>query len=253
MMGSTDVDLALVHQLASGLLADTYRAREVGTGLARYRDEQPSHRVTLDGFWLYKHEVTNGQFRMFRPDHELRKYDRHWAGPSLDADRQPVMKVSWTDADTYAQAAGVRLPTEAEWEYACRAGTATVFPWGNDAAEAAQHANVSDQSNRAVLGTKWAHAGNDRFPVSAPVGSLAANTFGLCDMIGNVSEWCADGYSMGRYASAQELHGPAAGTHRVVRGGAWDCELSSCRSADRSAVQPDHRGVSLGFRCAVSP
>ena len=142
-----------------------------------------------------------------------------------------MVRVSWKEARGFAEwlsgrgEGRFRLPTEAEWEYAARAGTRTERFWGNDANAACRYANVYDRRGESVLGFDWSHHDcADGYAVSAPVGSFEPNGFGLRDMLGNVWEWVRDRYGGKYYASAsrQNPHGPSAGSERVGRGGGWN-------------------------------
>ncbi|HWU64557.1 MAG TPA: formylglycine-generating enzyme family protein [Ensifer sp.] len=166
-----------------------------------------------------------------------------------DSGRHPVVHVSHQDAQAYCLWAGRALPTEAEWEYAARAGHAgRRFPWGNELEPEGQHmANVwqGDFPGR--------NTGADGWLATAPVGSYPANDFGLYDMIGNVWEWCADWYDRDYYRNspASDPVGPGAGNRRVARGGSYLCHRSYCeryRAAARSSNTPDSTACNLGFR-----
>ena len=165
-------------------------------------------------------------------------------------DDHPVVCVSWEDAQAYvawlnrqAPGAGYRLPSEAEWEYAARAGSTTAFPWGDDANAGCVHMNGVD---RTVLQSypDWnAIACSDGALHSAAVGSYRPNAFGLHDMIGNVSEWVED-CTTASYDAA-----PATPCdRRIVRGGAWGSTAANLRTADRFRQPPGHRDDSIGIR-----
>ena len=190
----------------------------------------------------------------------------------------PVVNVSWNDAVTFcnwlsrqegkqeyyriagttvtiAGGNGYRLPTEAEWEYACRAGTITRYPHGNDPEGLTKAANTWD----ALAKTKFPNHqnflnGNDGFAFTAPVERFAPNNFGLYDMIGNAAEWCGDWYTKDYETLAtDDPVGPSSGSNRVFRGGSWFSIAVSCRSALRSSYSPDSRSCDLGFRLAAVP
>jgi formylglycine-generating enzyme required for sulfatase activity len=154
-------------------------------------------------------------------------------------DRCPVEMVTWTDAKNYCQRVGKRLPTEAEWEYAARAGSTTEWSWGRDPGEADAYA----WNNGA-----W-FDGNSHAKIH-PVGELQPNAWGLYDMFGNVCEWTSDWYGE-RYSARSKRNptGPKSGSRRVVRGGGWHCSPAQLRSADRSHVDPGWGDFFLGFRC----
>lgn len=204
-------------------------------------DETPAHRVQISqGFWLGKYEVTQGQWQAVMG-----------ANPSYfpnDA-RQPVETVSWEDCQTFIRklnekgAGTFRLPTEAEWEYACRAGTNTRFFSGDSLTP--NQANFHDETATQQIGSH------------SPVGQYPANTWGLHDMHGNVSEWCSDWYAEDYYAGSPAVDppGPAAGEYRVLRGGSWHSNdnVWECRSANRNYQYPTDAGSGIGLRLACMP
>ncbi len=199
-------------------------------------DESPVHEVELESFWMGRYEVTNAQFRKFRSSHDSGEYD----GVRLDGDNQPVVNVSWEDAKAFCDWLENRtgqpftLPTEAQWEYACRAGTHTRFHFGDSSSQLGDYAC-------------W-----DSGATFCPVGQKRPNKFGLYDMSGNVWEWCLDWY--GEYTSelSKNPTGPTSGESRVIRGGFWDSYPSSCRSASRDKSD-ESRSIIIGFRPAFSP
>ncbi|CAK8711227.1 hypothetical protein KKHLCK_00220 [Candidatus Electrothrix laxa] len=230
---------------------------EVGQGDydSYFEDELPRHKVCVDDFWMAKYEVTNRQFRLFRPEHDSGEYK----GKSLNGEKQPVVEVSREDARDYAvwlarqSGKKIRLPTEAEWEYAARAGTDTARFWGDAADDACRYANVADQTAKKSWPDWTIHNCDDGYAVSASIGSFWANAFGLHDMLGNVWEWCADWYGEDYYASSSKDNptGPSSGSYRVIRGGSWYDDPGCVRSANRSRSTPDRRGNGLGFRLAL--
>jgi formylglycine-generating enzyme required for sulfatase activity len=202
--------------------------------------ERPVHLVYLDAFYIDVNEVTNAQYKKFMlaTGHPAPLY---WADPKFNAPDQPVVGVSWEDAQAYCKWAGKRLPTEAEWEKAARGGLlGNRYPWGNDIS--------GDNANYEGTG------GKDIWDRPAPVGSFAPNGYGLYDMVGNAWEWCADWYDSGYYAKSpkQNPKGPDSGGWRVLRGGSWTFNTSYLRCAYRSG---DYAGPStthdfVGFRCS---
>jgi len=226
----------------------------------RDADEEPLHEVCLDGFWMGRTEVTNAQYRQFDPGHRSGAYQ----GLTLDGETQPAVHVSWHDARAFARwlsrANGVgddyRLPTEAEWEYACRAGTSTARFWGDSPDLACRFANVHDKTSRDRFSFGWScHECVDGYAVAAPVGRFPANRFDLSDMLGHVSDWCHDSYDTDAYRQA-DRNGPGTpegGKARVFRGGSWDYSPGSVRCANRNEGDPDRRSSNLGFRLVREP
>lgn len=202
-------------------------------------DSERQHEVCVEGFWMGKYEVTNGQYRKFKPAHDSGQYD----GRSLNADDQPVVRVGWHDATAYAEwlsrqtGRHYRLPAEAQWEYAARAGTNTAYWWGNDIGR--------NRANCAGCGSQW--DGRQ----SAPVGSFDPNLWGLHDTVGNVWEWTCSVFSKDYGGSEERCAGQDdAGGKRVVRGGSWLYGPGDLRSAGRSWFSADARTTYLGFRLA---
>ena len=158
--------------------------------------------------------------------------------------------MSWEDAKAYCEQYGKRLPTEAEWEYAARAGTSTRNWWGNDPPGSRRVANIADVSTKDLFNNYLASY-NDGFVRTAPVGTMAANPWGLFDMIGNVWEWTADWYGEDYYSQSSQRNpkGPETGDYRVVRGGSWNNQPFNSRSAYRGGGHPSVRNVTFGFRC----
>lgn len=239
-------------------------------------------------FYLGVHETTVGDFRAFC---QATGHETH-SGVGYDAQRQsfvvsdprynwedagwpqtgrhPVVNVSWFDAAAFCrwlsqkEGRGYRLPTEAEWEYACRAGTTTHFYSGDDEASLRDMANVADTSFKRRLAPIFRQPGyhdytanwDDGFPFTAPVGSFRPNRFGLYDMHGNVQEWCADWYAQDYYRKSpqEDPPGPATGQTRVKRGGDWVDYPIICRSSfRRSEVPPGSLAHFIGFRVACEP
>ncbi len=168
----------------------------------------------------------------------------------------PVESATWIEADIFCTKVGKRLPTEAEWEYAARAGSTTNFYWGDEFDP--EQANYCDKSCSANLRDE---NNFDGFAFTAPVGSFPANPWGLYDMAGNVSEWVADWMEINYYrlSDKQDPKGPArservmhGGTNnKVFRGGSWTTSPFDLRSSNRKAMWVDYRIDSLGFRCAA--
>lgn len=216
--------------------------KEVG----RYDNEGPQHSVTISGFYMGKYEVTQAQWRAVASlpivNTSLSSNISYFKGDNL-----PVERVTWEEAiefcDRLSRATGktYRLPTEAEWEYACRAGTTTAFAFGDSLS--------SEQAN--FDGNYPYNASKGKYlQRTTSVGSYQPNAWGLYDMHGNVWEWCQDWYSESYYAQSPSRAptGPSTGSYRIFRGGSWNLSASSCRSAIRFRSTPSYRFLSLGFR-----
>ena len=224
-------------------------------------DEKPVHTVYVDAFYIDKYEVTNAQYKKFvdaNPEWRKQHIPRGYHNGSYLSDwtlndypigkgEHPVTYVSWYAAMAYAQWAGKRLPTEAEWEKAARGGAVGQrYPWGN-----------SIDSGKANYGTN--SGGTTR------VGNYPANNYDLYDMAGNVREWCLDAYQGGFYKSSHRRNPLAGGTlsevvarftnlkgSRVLRGGSWGSQAGGTRVADRLGYAPTYAYPYVGFRCAKS-
>ena len=200
-------------------------------------DEKPVHPVRLTrGFWLSKCQVTNAQYQRF-----CEVTGREFPSYSNQGDEHPVVRVSWEDAVAYCEYYGLRLPTEAEWEYAGRGAEGRVYPWGNE------------WDRRCCCNTDNTGPGGQTYPVgSFPSG---ASWCGALDMAGNVFEWCEDWYDEDYYGVSPEVDppGPASGTERVSRGGGWMDPATFHRSACRNWSEPTRRDGSSGFRPVVAP
>jgi formylglycine-generating enzyme required for sulfatase activity len=227
----------------------------------RSEDEGPVHEVCVDGFWMSKTVVTNGQFRQFQKDHDSRDY----AGHSLNGDSQPAVFVSWRDANNFSQwltgqnggQYHFRLPTEAEFEYACRSGSEASRYWGEDTTRACIYENVADYTAEKQLSLKSVHECDDGYAATAPVGSFQPNAFGLYDMLGNVFQWCLDVYGVDSYVRHDRNNPQNAdesmGQSRVIRGGCWHGAENSTRCAVRRSGLPDSMNDDLGFRIVREP
>jgi formylglycine-generating enzyme required for sulfatase activity len=233
--------------------ADTERDRDP--------DESPLHQVCVDAFWLSRSEVSNGQYRQFQPGHDSRDY----RGVSLNGDSQPAVFVSWLEAKAFLKwlkernggQYTFRLPTEAEWEYACRALSEASRYWGEDADRACLYENVADRLAQKQWSWTDTHQCDDGYAATAPVGTFQANGFGLHDMLGNVAEWCEDVYQSDGYtshaASNPLLEAGGSDAHRVIRGGFWSGQPAQVRCAARRGGLPGGRNDDLGLRVVRQP
>ncbi len=197
-------------------------------------DETPQHTVTLHSFYMDKYEVSKDEYERVMG-----------ANPSTTkgCGECPVDNVSWNDASEYCAKLSKRLPTEAEWEYAARAGTTTQFSYGNTLSGDQANFNGKFPFGGAPIGQNRERA--------IPVGSYKPNAWNLYDMHGNVTEWCLDWYDPAYYGNSDQSDpvGPKEGKLKVVRGGAWNQKASSLRSAKRAAYNPTMRLNTIGFRC----
>ncbi|MDF1577575.1 MAG: formylglycine-generating enzyme family protein [Desulfobulbales bacterium] len=209
-----------------------------------YADELPRHQVCVDGFWLARHEITRLQWKQLMATEPF---------PADLPDDHPATNISWLMAmDFIVVLNGVanenfRLPTEAEMEYAIRAGTGAPFNTGQTiSTEQANYNGVHTFDN----GQKGAY-----LEKTAPVKSYPANRFGLFDTHGNVWEWCSDWYVKDYYKNspADNPEGPATGKEKVMRGGSWFTAPRSVRSANRRGLEPDIALEDSGFRLVAKP
>jgi formylglycine-generating enzyme required for sulfatase activity len=202
-----------------------------------YPWEQPVHAVTLtNALYIGRYEVTQAQWQA-----KMGNNPSYFQGNS----QRPVETVSWNTIQGFLSATGLRLPTEAEWEYACRAGTTTPFHSG----PGFPNGTTDDD----LVGQLAWFSCNDGC-ITKPAGGKAANALGLHDMLGNVWEWCNDWY--GGYSSAPQTNptGPGSGSTRVLRGGAWNDNSSYVRSSIRyGSYAPDYADLNIGFRVARNP
>ena len=208
----------------------------------RNTSEGPQHQVTLSrGFLLSKYPCTQAQWLDLASTNP--SYFQGSNANNADTDLRPVEQVSWVDVQSYITALNAaypnmnfRLPTEAEWEYACRAGTTTRYYWGNDAS----YSLIDDNA--------WYYDNSSRR--THTVGTLSANAWGLYDMGGNVLNWVQDLYGTYTADAVTDPTGPTTGSGYVARGGCWYSEASACRSASRYSSSSDGRHNFIGFRLA---
>ncbi|MBM3859049.1 MAG: formylglycine-generating enzyme family protein [Verrucomicrobia bacterium] len=202
-------------------------------GSVKAHPETPLHTVTLTKpFYIGKHEVTQEQWRTVMGNNPS-----HFKG-----DKNPVEMTAWEDCQLFLQKLRgqmpgfrFRLPTEAEWEYDCRAGSATEYCYGNNARKLAEYA--------------WFNANSHG--TSHPVGEKKANAWGLHDMHGNVWEWCQDWYGNPNANDVTDPVGPRSGSRRMLRGGSWLYSAKECRSFVRDVYTPSVRLLNVGFRVAI--
>lgn len=213
------------------------------------RDEIPQHTVTLDAFWIDQHEVTNAQYRRC-VEAGACTGPVGWDDSDFNGPDQPVVRVTWYDAQDYCEWAGARLPTGAEWEKAARGTDGRKYPWGNDFD--CWKGNFDDEQE---LDDYLVPGGPncDGYVRTAPVGSFpaGASPYGTLDMAGNVWEWVADWYDANYYARspARNPQGPDSGESKVLRGGAWD-NAWDVRSTSSYGNHPTGSDNYDGFRCA---
>jgi formylglycine-generating enzyme len=246
-----------------------------------FRDEHPQHQMRITKpFYLGIYHVTRGQFRQFvknsghktdaekgeNPgafgwDTEKNVYgfnkDYSWGKVGFgQTDEHPVVGVSWNDAVAFCEwlsrkeGKTYRLPTEAQWEYACRAGTKTRFYDGDDPVGLGMEGKPADATAKAKLPDwTWRNA-SESYAYTAPVGKFKPNAFGLYGMHWNAWQWCADWYGADYYGKspANDPTGPDAGNKRVLRGGPWGVGPELTRSASRYKLAPGIRTDSTGFR-----
>jgi len=222
-------------------------------------DEKPQHTVHLDAFWIDRTEVTNAQYRKCAAAGACRAPTTCDRGDPAYGDASkadhPVVCVSWDDARTYCQWAGVRLPIEAEWEKAARGTDGRLLPWGNDFD---CHKGNFDDEQAVDLYVVPGGPNCDGYAQTAPVGSYpaGASPYGAVDMAGNVFEWVSDWYDSGYYSRSPDRNpkGPETGQYRVLRGGSWHDNWNLTRCANRYNPDPASRVYDIGFRCgAASP
>jgi formylglycine-generating enzyme required for sulfatase activity len=217
------------------------------------QDESPAHQVRVEGFWMSRYEVTNEQFARFvketgyRTDAEKGKGGFIFGPEARKKERYPVPQVSWNDAVAYCQWAGVRLPTEAEWEYAAQGGKGTVFPWGNDLPGQGDRVdNLADETFGKKHPGWWFLKGyDDGYAETAPVGSYAANPYGVFDLGGNVGEWCNSEYRPYPYRAEDGRKAMQTNILRVCRG-ARGSAATTTRARDlATAPRPPNHALIL--------
>jgi len=240
----------------------------------RGNDEGPLHHVCLDSFWISENEITVKQFQKFvdqtnyqtqaEKDGFSWAYDGkwkksgglHWKNPGfVQTQQHPVIHVTYHDALEMARwlsdsSRRFSLPTEAQWEYACRAGSNSSRFFGEDIAQSCQYANVADRAIKQKYRAWTIHPCNDSFAFTAPVRKFSPNPFGLYDMLGNVWEWCINAYDHRAYLYPKQSYGVYNNQTPVsIRGGSWYTRPQYLRCANRDFVASCMRRSSdLGFR-----
>jgi formylglycine-generating enzyme required for sulfatase activity len=252
--------------------------------------EGPQHEVRISkAFYMSAHPVTVGQFRQFveeakyltdgerdgkgawghnaaKKRHEGDKPQYSWRATGWNqSSRDPVVNVTWDDAVAFCkwlskkESKKYRLPTEAEWEYACRAGTTTRYCFGDSEADLKGRANIADQWLQEAFDAKaYSDYGfmswNDGYPFTSPPDHFKPNSWGLYDMHGNVCQWCLDWFDKDYYKhSPKEDPECTKGKMHVLRGGSWYLDARFCRTANRYDSEPGSRGIWVGFRVVLIP
>jgi formylglycine-generating enzyme len=253
-------------------------ARLYGGATDWYANEQPQHHVKVTRpLRLGATHVTRADYAAFvaatgyKTDGEREDFSQVWNGskfaktqgyswrnPGIEqTDAHPVVCVTWNDANEFCrwlsgkEGVRYRLPTEAEWEYAYRAGLRAAYIWGNDPNAGQGWANCADLSAKDVYPDWVTFNWSDDYVYTSPAGSFRPNAWGLFDMAGNAWQWCTDWYA--EYASGDVVDpvGPADGAKRILRGGAWFGAPCSSRAAYRSRISPSYRGQNVGFRVVM--
>jgi len=217
-------------------------------------DDETMHEVCVTDFWMAKYETTNAQFRAFSPHHDSKTF----RGQTLNDPQQPAVRISYRDAEQYTRwlseqtGRRFRLATEAEWEYAARAGTDTARYWGNDPELSCEYANSADASLMPLIYFYPFHTCDDGFALTAPVGQLKPNAFGLYDMLGNVWEITCSEYQV-YYEGAEQLCPEAYRPMMRIanRGGGWSSVHYRVRSAARTSSSTDYKNRDLGLRLVM--
>ncbi len=232
------------------------------------------------GFWMSRHEITNEQFAVFEPAHDSRlehgdflQFSLEERGYPLNGPQQPVVRVSWREAMRFCEwltrrtGEAVTLPSEAEWEHACRAGAPTPMWYGETGANFAAFANLADtRLSQIDTFAPWGLPSgalypyrpavndvDDGFRVSAPAGSFEANPWGLFDMHGNVAEWTRSAWGSWPCAAGEGQDDPGPGEKRIVRGGSWYDRPAEATASSRYAHHPWQKVYDTGFRVIVYP
>ena len=226
-------------KIPSGCFQMGSSAKEKGRG----KDEGPVHEVCLDEFWMARHELTVSQWSW------VMENDCDDCSLPEAEGLYPKENISWQETQQFIdklnklqKTNNFRLPTEAEWEYAARAGSKTIFSYGNLITPETVNYDGNYPYGKGKKGVYREHA--------TMVGSFQANDFGLYDMHGNVWEYCGDWYAKDYYeqSPAKNPTGPESGKKKIVRGGSWDSDARNCRVAERTKFLPHKKRKAFGFR-----
>ena len=246
---SDEVLLELVHVPAGDFVMGSPEDEE-----GRYDNEGPQHHVDIPEFWMGQYPVTQAEWRVVAGFPKVER-DLKLDPSGFKGDRRPVERVSWHEAvefcDRLTQHTGrtYRLPSEAEWEYACRASTTTPFHFGLTLSAQFSNYDATREYGPGEVGEyRQETTPIDQFGV--------ANGFGFCDMHGNVWEWCLDHWHKnyeGAPTDGSAWLSSDKSKKRVVRGGSWDFNPRRCRSASRNHLSPEYQRRSLGFRVVLAP
>ena len=227
LMGTSDADIELYKEI--------FPLRNI----SRFDNERPQRTVYVDAFYIDQLEVTNQQYKQFLTEtgYVTKQYLDY---PPHNIDNQPAVVLEWSDAAAYAEWAGKRLPTEAEWEKAARGTDGRIWPWGN----VWDPTKLSGNDGTGLI---------DGYKLTAPVGQFpqGASPYGALDMAGNLWEWVSDWYKEDYYDDAPYMNpkGPETGDGHVLKGGSWAENLDFTRCANRSGGNPG--SLIRGFRCAM--
>lgn len=272
---------ALLSAAPDGMVAIPAGTFVMGRDVGMVEDQKPPHLVKVSAFFLDATLVTNADFRRYVAQTKATTsaeilgwgmtavegmddwaWDKRagatwrapWGADVAIADDWPVVMVSWIDADKYCRHLGKRLPTEAEWEYAMRAGTTTMYPWGPTP--------LLPDGGVGLNFWQGSHAKNERqdpYVYLSPVRAFAPNAWGLFDPVGNVWQWTNDWYAPDTYRlhakGVTNPQGPKDGKAKVARGGSWWCSKTTCHGYGlnaRGKTAPDAPYSNNGFRCALT-